>query len=148
MPLKRITVMISGRGSNLAALVEATRSGGIAGAVTQVGGDFYDCFKIDERHVFFVVADVSGKGLPAALFMASAKSHLKSAALRGGTLGEVLTDDRGVRCNRQPIERRIEKAAPVGHRGFGGCRQPAVEPGHRRRRCAAVVADHGWRRQR
>jgi serine phosphatase RsbU (regulator of sigma subunit) len=55
-----------------------------------VGGDFYDCFMIDARRLFFVVADVSGKGLPAALFMASVKSHLKSAALRGGAVGEVL----------------------------------------------------------
>ena len=66
----------------LAALLEPART---------VGGDFYDCFHIDERRVFFVVADVSGKGLPAALFMASVKSHLKSAALRGGDVGEVLT---------------------------------------------------------
>jgi serine phosphatase RsbU (regulator of sigma subunit) len=56
-----------------------------------VGGDFYDCFMIDPRRMFFIVADVSGKGLPAALFMASAKSHLKSAALRGGKVGEILT---------------------------------------------------------
>jgi len=54
-----------------------------------VGGDFYDCFMIDPQRLFFVVADVSGKGLPAALFMASAKSHLKSAALRGGEVGEM-----------------------------------------------------------
>jgi serine phosphatase RsbU (regulator of sigma subunit) len=56
-----------------------------------VGGDFYDFFLIDANRVFFVVADVSGKGLPAALFMAAAKSHLKSAALRGGTVGEMLS---------------------------------------------------------
>ena len=56
-----------------------------------VGGDFYDCFMIDPDHLFFVIADVSGKGLPAALFMASVKSHIKAAALRGGPLGEVLT---------------------------------------------------------
>jgi serine phosphatase RsbU (regulator of sigma subunit) len=56
-----------------------------------VGGDFYDCFMIDAIHLFFVVADVSGKGLPAALFMASVKSHLKSAALRGGDVGTVFT---------------------------------------------------------
>src|SRR5207244_4811772 len=60
-----------------------------------VGGDFYDCFMLDRRRLFLVVADVSGKGLPAALFMASVKSHLKSAALRGGDVGEVLTRAQG-----------------------------------------------------
>lgn len=66
---------------DIAALLEPART---------VGGDFYDCFMRDEDHVVFLVADVSGKGLPAALFMASVKSHLKSAALRGGDAGEVL----------------------------------------------------------
>jgi serine phosphatase RsbU (regulator of sigma subunit) len=47
----------------------------------RVGGDFYDCFMIDNNRLFFVIADVSGKGLAAALFMASAKSHIKSALL-------------------------------------------------------------------
>lgn len=56
-----------------------------------VGGDFYDCFMVDHQRVFFLVADVAGKGLPAALFMAAVKSHIKSAALRGGTVGDVLT---------------------------------------------------------
>ena len=56
-----------------------------------VGGDFYDCFMLDANRLFFVVADVSGKGLPASLFMASAKSVLKSAALMvEGSLGGVL----------------------------------------------------------
>ena len=66
----------------VAALLEPART---------VGGDFYDCFMVDERRLFFVVADVSGKGLPAALFMAAVKSHLKSAALRGGSVGEMLS---------------------------------------------------------
>lgn len=66
----------------IAALLEPART---------VGGDFYDCFLVDARRLFFLVADVSGKGLPAALFMAAAKSHIKSAALRERDLGEVLT---------------------------------------------------------
>ncbi len=49
-----------------------------------VGGDFYDCFMVDSHRLFFVVADVSGKGLAASLFMALSKSLLKSTALRGG----------------------------------------------------------------
>ncbi len=49
-----------------------------------VGGDFYDCFMVDRDRLFFVVADVSGKGLAASLFMALSKSLLKSVALRSG----------------------------------------------------------------
>ncbi|HYC36191.1 MAG TPA: CHASE2 domain-containing protein [Usitatibacter sp.] len=66
----------------IAAMLEPART---------VGGDFYDCFMVDARRLFLIVADVSGKGLPAALFMAAAKSHLKSAALRERQIGEVLT---------------------------------------------------------
>jgi adenylate cyclase len=47
-----------------------------------VGGDLYDFFMLDERRLFFVIADVSGKGLPASLFMAATKALAKSAALR------------------------------------------------------------------
>lgn len=47
----------------------------------EVGGDFYDYFMIDERTLGFVVADVSGKGVPAALFMAISRTLLRSTAL-------------------------------------------------------------------
>jgi serine phosphatase RsbU (regulator of sigma subunit) len=47
-----------------------------------VGGDLYDFFRLDESRVFFMVGDVSGKGLPASLFMAFAKSLFRGAALR------------------------------------------------------------------
>ncbi|MBO5474393.1 MAG: SpoIIE family protein phosphatase [Lachnospiraceae bacterium] len=49
----------------------------------EVGGDFYDFFLIDDNHLAIVMADVSGKGVPAALFMMIAKSLLKSAAQSG-----------------------------------------------------------------
>jgi len=49
----------------------------------EVGGDFYDYFPVDENRLCFVIADVSGKGVPAALFMAVSMTLLKSAA-RGG----------------------------------------------------------------
>ncbi len=48
----------------------------------EVGGDFYDFFLIDDDHLFFCVADVSGKGVPAALFMAVSKTLLKSNAAK------------------------------------------------------------------
>ena len=44
----------------------------------EVGGDFYDIFALDERYVFFVIADVCGKGLPAALFMVRAIAALRA----------------------------------------------------------------------
>jgi len=46
---------------------------------------------LDQKRLFLVAADVSGKGLPAALFMASVKSHLKATALRGGDVGDVFS---------------------------------------------------------
>lgn len=49
----------------------------------KVGGDFYDFFLIDAEHLGFVIGDVSGKGVPAALFMAVSKTVLKATALRG-----------------------------------------------------------------
>ncbi|MBO6015324.1 MAG: SpoIIE family protein phosphatase [Lachnospiraceae bacterium] len=56
----------------------------------EVGGDFYDFFLIDEDHLGLVMADVSGKGVPAALFMVIAKTLIKNRALIGGTPAEVL----------------------------------------------------------
>ena len=57
-----------------------------------VGGDFYDCVPIDASRVYFVVADVAGKGMPAALFMALSKAVLKSAAARRLDAGALLTE--------------------------------------------------------
>lgn len=56
----------------------------------EVGGDFYDFFLIDEDHLGLVVADVSGKGVPAALFMMMSKILVNNYAMLGGTPAEVL----------------------------------------------------------
>ena len=56
----------------------------------EVGGDFYDFFLIDDDHIGLVIADVSGKGVPAALFMVIAKTLIKNRALMGGSPSEVL----------------------------------------------------------
>jgi sigma-B regulation protein RsbU (phosphoserine phosphatase) len=49
----------------------------------EIGGDFYDYFLIDERHLALTVADVSGKGIPAALFMAVSRTVLRSIGTHG-----------------------------------------------------------------
>lgn len=49
----------------------------------EIGGDYYDCFMVDEDHLCVVIADVSDKGVPAALFMMYSKSLIKAEALRG-----------------------------------------------------------------
>jgi serine phosphatase RsbU (regulator of sigma subunit) len=49
----------------------------------EVGGDFYDFFLVDQRRLGVVIGDVSGKGVPAALFMAMSRTLLKSIALEG-----------------------------------------------------------------
>jgi serine phosphatase RsbU (regulator of sigma subunit) len=48
----------------------------------EVGGDLYDFFRLDDDHLFFMIGDVSGKGLPGSLFMAISKALYKSTALR------------------------------------------------------------------
>ena len=55
-----------------------------------VGGDFYDYFLIDDNHLALMIADVSGKGIPAALFMMSAMIQLRDAASGGGAPEEIL----------------------------------------------------------
>lgn len=55
----------------------------------EVGGDFYDFFMVDEEHLAVVVADVSGKGVPAALFMVIGKTLIKDHTRPGADLGDV-----------------------------------------------------------
>ncbi len=57
-----------------------------------IGGDFYDMFFIDDDHLALVIADVSDKGVPAALFMMISKAVIKIRAKRGGTPAEILAD--------------------------------------------------------
>jgi sigma-B regulation protein RsbU (phosphoserine phosphatase) len=58
----------------------------------EVGGDFYDFFFTDDEHFCFVIGDVSGKGIPASLFMAVTKTLIKATALKGILPGEILTE--------------------------------------------------------
>ena len=65
----------------------------------EVGGDFYDFFMVDDDHVALVMADVSGKGVPASLFMVVAKTLIKNYAMMKLPTSEVLT-----RVNKQLME--------------------------------------------
>ena len=64
----------------------------------EVGGDFYDFFFIDENLFAFLIADVSGKGIPAALFMMNAKSLLKSNLLSGYPLNIAINKTNNELC--------------------------------------------------
>lgn len=70
----------------------------------EVGGDFYDFFLIDDEHVALVMADVSGKGVPAALFMVIAKTMIKNRALMGGTPAEILSHVNNQLCESNDAE--------------------------------------------
>ena len=71
----------------------------------EVGGDFYDFFLIDEDHLCMVMADVSGKGVPAALFMMASKIILANHAKMWKTPAQVLADTNAAICanNREEM---------------------------------------------
>jgi sigma-B regulation protein RsbU (phosphoserine phosphatase) len=71
----------------------------------EVGGDLYDYFMIDADHLFFVIADVSGKGVPAALFMMATNIILTECThMRPGSPGEILTRINGAICAHNRAE--------------------------------------------
>ena len=72
----------------------------------EVGGDFYDFFFADETHFAMVIADVSGKGVPAALFMVITKTLIKDHVqqMKGKTLSEVLTEVNNQLCENNEEE--------------------------------------------
>lgn len=70
----------------------------------EVGGDFYDFFLVDEDHLALVIADVSGKGVPAALFMVIAKTLLKNAAQMGLSPKDALSRVNDQLCENNEAE--------------------------------------------
>ena len=67
-------------------------------AAKEVGGDFYDFYFTGQDRVLFLVADVSGKGIPAAMFMMRAKTLIKSAAQTGKPLTQVFEEANNALC--------------------------------------------------
>ncbi len=76
----------------------------------EVGGDFYDFYMIDDRHLVLTIADVSGKGVPAALFMVVAKTALKNSVLAAAREQGAGTDFGAIlaQANRQLCENNDE----------------------------------------
>ena len=70
----------------------------------EVGGDFYDYYLIDEDHLCLVMADVSGKGVPAALFMMVCKIILQSCAMLGRSAAETLAKTNEAICSNNQEE--------------------------------------------
>ena len=70
----------------------------------EVGGDFYDYFMVDDDHICLVMADVSGKGVPAALFMVIAKTLIKSRAQMGDSPAEILNNVNEQLCEGNEAE--------------------------------------------
>ena len=68
----------------------------------EVGGDFYDFFLIDDDHLCLVMADVSGKGIPGALFMMVSKIILQSCAMLGRSSAEILNKTNEAICSNNP----------------------------------------------
>ena len=70
----------------------------------EVGGDFYDYFLIDDDHLCMVMADVSGKGIPAALFMMASKIIIQSVAMLGNSPSEILNKTNEAICSNNEAE--------------------------------------------
>ena len=70
----------------------------------EVGGDFYDFFMVDDTHLAIVMADGSGKGVPAALFMVIGKTLIKDHTTPGRDLGKVFTEVNQLLCESNSEE--------------------------------------------
>lgn len=68
-------------------------------AAREVGGDFYDFFMTDNNHIGFVIGDVSGKGVPAAIFMAVSRTLIRATGLKGISAEECIDYANHLLCN-------------------------------------------------
>ncbi|MEA4853374.1 MAG: SpoIIE family protein phosphatase [Christensenella sp.] len=79
----------------------------------EVGGDFYDYFVVGENKLGFVIADVSGKGIPAAMFMMSAKTYIKLYMEQGGNLADAFCTVNQKLCENNEVEMFVTVFAGV-----------------------------------
>ena len=77
---------------------------GFMRSAKEMGGDFYDVFVIDENQVGLVIADVSGKGVPAAFFMAVSRTELRNEGMNGNDPATVLENVNKRLCGENPLD--------------------------------------------
>ncbi len=94
----------------------------------EVGGDFYDFFLIDDDHLYMAIADVSGKGIPAALFMMSSRNILANNAMAGKSPAEILADTNRIICSSNREEMFV--TAWIGILEISTGRLTAANAGH------------------
>ena len=68
-------------------------------AAKDVGGDFYDFFRIDKEHLGLVIADVSGKGIPAAIFMAVSRTLIRTIGMQGYSSAVSINKSNNLLCD-------------------------------------------------
>jgi sigma-B regulation protein RsbU (phosphoserine phosphatase) len=96
----------------------------------EVGGDFYDFFMVDEDNLAVIIADVSGKGVPAALFMVIAKTLLKNNAQMGKSLDETFYTVNNQLCENNEARSNMFVTAFMGILNISTGRFSYVNAGH------------------
>jgi len=94
----------------------------------EVGGDFYDYFLIDDDHLGLVIADVSGKGIPASLFMMISKVIVQSCAMLGQGPANILSKTNEAICSNNQVDMFV--TAWVGILEISTGRLTAANAGH------------------
>ena len=105
----------------------------------EVGGDFYDYFLIDDDHLCIIMADVSGKGIPAALFMMACKILLKTTAMAIPGPGEILARVNNQICSNNSLEMFV--TAWLGILELSTGKLTAANAGHE----YPIIRQHGGR---
>ncbi|NJP41726.1 SpoIIE family protein phosphatase [Oscillospiraceae bacterium HV4-5-C5C] len=94
----------------------------------EVGGDFYDFFMPDPQHLVFLIADVSGKGVPAALYMVIARTLIKNQALTGSPAAEIFAQVNAQLCENNEANMFVTAWLGIYDRSSG--RLSFVNAGH------------------
>ena len=87
----------------------------------EVGGDLYDVLHLSEGRICVIVADVSGKGVPASLLMMSTRTAFKASIRRRGKVSEALLETNGYLCGDSPADMFVTAIAAIYDPATGAC---------------------------